>query len=141
MRKEEFKRKVENLIFETGITGSDRHRKCKLIVNLDGEITWKKSVKPLDFRDKRGWKPYHNEKDLAISISLEANLRPKPIMKKRAHYFKFFTKLKCKTVSGIMYSFILMFKKRTILIKIIRIINKFITSRIKIINKDSPTIR
>jgi NTP pyrophosphatase (non-canonical NTP hydrolase) len=27
----------------------------------------------LDFRDKRGWKPYHNEKDLAISISLEAN--------------------------------------------------------------------
>lgn len=27
----------------------------------------------LDFRDKRGWKPYHNEKDLAISISLEAS--------------------------------------------------------------------
>lgn len=25
------------------------------------------------FRDERGWKPYHNEKDLAISISLEAN--------------------------------------------------------------------
>lgn len=27
----------------------------------------------LNFRDERGWKPYHNEKDLAISISLEAN--------------------------------------------------------------------
>ncbi|MEH7444283.1 nucleotide pyrophosphohydrolase [Bacillus sp. JJ1122] len=27
----------------------------------------------LDFRDARNWKPYHNEKDLAISISLEAN--------------------------------------------------------------------
>jgi NTP pyrophosphatase (non-canonical NTP hydrolase) len=26
-----------------------------------------------EFRDKRGWKPYHNEKDLAISISLEAS--------------------------------------------------------------------
>ncbi|WP_078549729.1 nucleotide pyrophosphohydrolase [Litchfieldia alkalitelluris] len=25
------------------------------------------------FRDERGWKPYHNEKDLALSISLEAN--------------------------------------------------------------------
>ncbi|PAE23433.1 nucleotide pyrophosphohydrolase [Bacillus sp. 7894-2] len=25
------------------------------------------------FRDERGWLPYHNEKDLAISISLEAN--------------------------------------------------------------------
>ncbi|QVY62373.1 nucleotide pyrophosphohydrolase [Cytobacillus gottheilii] len=25
------------------------------------------------FRDERGWSPYHNEKDLAISISLEAN--------------------------------------------------------------------
>jgi NTP pyrophosphatase (non-canonical NTP hydrolase) len=27
----------------------------------------------LNFRDERNWKPYHNEKDLAISISLEAN--------------------------------------------------------------------
>jgi NTP pyrophosphatase (non-canonical NTP hydrolase) len=27
----------------------------------------------LKFRDERNWKPYHNEKDLAISISLEAN--------------------------------------------------------------------
>ncbi|PLR94591.1 nucleotide pyrophosphohydrolase [Bacillus sp. T33-2] len=27
----------------------------------------------LNFRDARKWKPYHNEKDLAISISLEAN--------------------------------------------------------------------
>jgi NTP pyrophosphatase (non-canonical NTP hydrolase) len=27
----------------------------------------------LTFRDERNWKPYHNEKDLAISISLEAN--------------------------------------------------------------------
>ncbi|RSK29223.1 nucleotide pyrophosphohydrolase [Bacillus sp. HMF5848] len=27
----------------------------------------------VEFRDERGWKPYHNEKDLAISISLEAN--------------------------------------------------------------------
>lgn len=26
-----------------------------------------------EFRDERGWAPYHNEKDLAISISLEAN--------------------------------------------------------------------
>lgn len=25
------------------------------------------------FRDERGWLPFHNEKDLAISISLEAN--------------------------------------------------------------------
>ena len=29
--------------------------------------------KVLDFRDERDWKKYHNEKDLAISISLEAN--------------------------------------------------------------------
>lgn len=29
--------------------------------------------KIIQFRDERGWKPYHNEKDLAISISLEAN--------------------------------------------------------------------
>jgi NTP pyrophosphatase (non-canonical NTP hydrolase) len=29
--------------------------------------------KILDFRDDRDWKKYHNEKDLAISISLEAN--------------------------------------------------------------------
>ncbi|MBT2729504.1 nucleotide pyrophosphohydrolase [Bacillus sp. ISL-75] len=29
--------------------------------------------KILDFRDERDWKKYHNEKDLAISISLEAN--------------------------------------------------------------------
>ena len=25
------------------------------------------------FRDERNWRQYHNEKDLAISISLEAN--------------------------------------------------------------------
>jgi NTP pyrophosphatase (non-canonical NTP hydrolase) len=29
--------------------------------------------KVLAFRDERDWKKYHNEKDLAISISLEAN--------------------------------------------------------------------
>ena len=29
--------------------------------------------KILEFRDERGWKKYHNPKDLAISISLEAN--------------------------------------------------------------------
>ena len=29
--------------------------------------------KILEFRDERDWKKYHNEKDLAISISLEAN--------------------------------------------------------------------
>lgn len=29
--------------------------------------------KILNFSDERNWKPYHNEKDLAISISLEAN--------------------------------------------------------------------
>jgi len=29
--------------------------------------------KIVEFRDQRGWKPYHTEKDLAISISLEAN--------------------------------------------------------------------
>ncbi|PEL14312.1 nucleotide pyrophosphohydrolase [Bacillus sp. AFS017336] len=29
--------------------------------------------KIIDFRDERGWAAYHNEKDLAISISLEAN--------------------------------------------------------------------
>jgi NTP pyrophosphatase (non-canonical NTP hydrolase) len=29
--------------------------------------------KVLAFRDERGWKKYHNEKDIAISISLEAN--------------------------------------------------------------------
>ncbi|CAM3870139.1 nucleotide pyrophosphohydrolase [Mesobacillus thioparans] len=27
----------------------------------------------INFRDERNWKPYHNEKDLAISICLEAN--------------------------------------------------------------------
>ena len=27
----------------------------------------------INFRDERNWGPYHNEKDLAISISLEAN--------------------------------------------------------------------
>ncbi|MED3575466.1 nucleotide pyrophosphohydrolase [Cytobacillus praedii] len=27
----------------------------------------------IEFRDERGWAPYHNEKDLALSISLEAN--------------------------------------------------------------------
>jgi NTP pyrophosphatase (non-canonical NTP hydrolase) len=27
----------------------------------------------LEFRDQRNWKKYHNEKDLAISISLEAS--------------------------------------------------------------------
>lgn len=25
------------------------------------------------FRDERNWRPFHNEKDLALSISLEAN--------------------------------------------------------------------
>ncbi|WP_394581511.1 nucleotide pyrophosphohydrolase [Cytobacillus firmus] len=30
-------------------------------------------AKITQFRDERGWLPYHNEKDLAISISLEAN--------------------------------------------------------------------
>ncbi|WP_036784228.1 nucleotide pyrophosphohydrolase [Pontibacillus chungwhensis] len=29
--------------------------------------------KIIEFRNERGWEPYHNEKDLAISISLEAN--------------------------------------------------------------------
>ncbi|WEG11159.1 nucleotide pyrophosphohydrolase [Pullulanibacillus sp. KACC 23026] len=29
--------------------------------------------KIIEFRDERGWKPYHNGKDLAISISLESN--------------------------------------------------------------------
>ena len=29
--------------------------------------------KIIEFRDERGWATYHNEKDLAISISLEAN--------------------------------------------------------------------
>lgn len=29
--------------------------------------------KIIKFRDDRSWKPYHNEKDLAISIALEAN--------------------------------------------------------------------
>ena len=29
--------------------------------------------KIIEFRDERGWAPYHNEKDLALSISLEAN--------------------------------------------------------------------
>jgi NTP pyrophosphatase (non-canonical NTP hydrolase) len=29
--------------------------------------------KVLEFRDERGWEPYHKEKDLAISISLEVN--------------------------------------------------------------------
>ncbi len=29
--------------------------------------------KVLEFRDERNWGQYHNEKDLAISISLEAN--------------------------------------------------------------------
>ncbi|GGD22468.1 nucleotide pyrophosphohydrolase [Pontibacillus salipaludis] len=29
--------------------------------------------KIIEFRNERGWELYHNEKDLAISISLEAN--------------------------------------------------------------------
>ena len=29
--------------------------------------------KIMEFCDERGWTPYHNEKDLAISIALEAN--------------------------------------------------------------------
>lgn len=29
--------------------------------------------KIIEFRDERGWASYHNEKDLAISISLEAS--------------------------------------------------------------------
>ncbi|QGV09897.1 nucleotide pyrophosphohydrolase [Bacillus cereus] len=29
--------------------------------------------KIIEFRDQRNWKQYHDEKDLAISISLEAN--------------------------------------------------------------------
>jgi len=29
--------------------------------------------KIIEFRDERGWAPYHNEKDLAISIAIEAN--------------------------------------------------------------------
>lgn len=29
--------------------------------------------KVLAFRDERGWKKYHSEKDLAISVSLEAS--------------------------------------------------------------------
>ena len=29
--------------------------------------------KVLEFRDERNWGQYHNEKDLALSISLEAN--------------------------------------------------------------------
>lgn len=29
--------------------------------------------KIVEFRDERGWKKYHAEKDLAISLSLEAN--------------------------------------------------------------------
>ena len=33
----------------------------------------KSSEKVLQFRDERDWKQYHNGKDLAISISLEAN--------------------------------------------------------------------
>lgn len=34
----------------------------------------KKIINPiLNFRDERNWKQYHNEKDLAISICLEAN--------------------------------------------------------------------
>jgi hypothetical protein len=28
---------------------------------------------PLEFREERDWKKYHNPKDLAITISLEAN--------------------------------------------------------------------
>ncbi|WP_423220232.1 hypothetical protein [Cytobacillus praedii] len=29
--------------------------------------------KIIEFRDEQGWAPYHNEKDLALSIFLEAN--------------------------------------------------------------------
>lgn len=29
--------------------------------------------KIIEFRDERGWGPFHKEKDLAISISLEAS--------------------------------------------------------------------
>jgi NTP pyrophosphatase (non-canonical NTP hydrolase) len=41
---------------------------------MDGEIDLDKIRQTiLDFRDQRGWKENHNEKDLALSISLEAN--------------------------------------------------------------------
>lgn len=46
------------------------------MLNLDcrGEIQLDEIQKEiLKFRDARGWSQYHNPKDLAISISLEAN--------------------------------------------------------------------
>ena len=36
-------------------------------------LTEKTKNNILEFRDSRDWKKYHNGKDLAISISLEAN--------------------------------------------------------------------
>lgn len=41
---------------------------------LVGGIKMKQMMeKIIQFRDERNWSPFHNEKDLAISISLEAN--------------------------------------------------------------------
>lgn len=40
---------------------------------MEQKDTWTEIVdKVLEFRDKRNWKQYHNPKDLAISICLEA---------------------------------------------------------------------
>jgi NTP pyrophosphatase (non-canonical NTP hydrolase) len=38
-----------------------------------GSFMKKMIEKITQFRDERGWLPFHNEKDLVISISLEAN--------------------------------------------------------------------
>lgn len=40
---------------------------------MEGNFLDRMRQKIFEFRDERGWKAYHNEKDLAISISLEAN--------------------------------------------------------------------
>lgn len=43
-------------------------------MNFKGEVNLEKIKQSvLAFRDDRDWKKYHNEKDLAISISLEAS--------------------------------------------------------------------
>ncbi len=45
-----------------------------IVNHLAGDVSMEKiRQKILEFRDQRDWKKYHHEKDLAISISLEAN--------------------------------------------------------------------
>lgn len=46
---------------------------CSLTDNIEPYISSETAKQVIDFRDERNWKQFHNPKDLAISISLEAS--------------------------------------------------------------------